>query len=227
MTQGRSSGLFVTGTDTGVGKTVVACALARALRAAGIGVGAMKPVETGVGPEGPLDALALRAAAGSDDPLDVVCPERFALAAAPSAAAAAEGRSVDLEGIRRAAKTLRGRHPFLLVEGAGGLLVPLARGFSMADLAAELGLPVLLVARASLGTINHTLLSLEAAERRGLALAGVVVSHGRHALSAADARNLAALREALGSRLRAEIEPLADPAQADLRPLALELVTRV
>ena len=80
-------GWFVTGTDTGVGKTVVACAIVRGLRARGIDVGALKPIETGVGPEGPLDALALRAATGDADPLDLVCPQRFALPAAPTVAA--------------------------------------------------------------------------------------------------------------------------------------------
>jgi dethiobiotin synthetase len=212
------AGLFVTGTDTGVGKTVVACALARALRARGVDVGVMKPTETGVGPEGPLDAHALRAAAGSHDPIDDVCPEALALPAAPAVAAAAEGRSIDLPRIRRAAARLRARHACLLVEGAGGLLVPLAPGFSMADLAAELALPVLVVARARLGTLNHTLLTLEALERRRLALAGVVLCHAEP-LSRADARNLEALRAALGARLAGELAPLADASQADGEPL--------
>jgi dethiobiotin synthetase len=210
----RPGGLFVTGTDTGVGKTVVTCALARALRKAGVDVGVMKPCETGVGPAGPEDARALLAASGAGDALDEVCPERLALPAAPSAAAAAEGRAVDLGRIRAAAARLAARHELLLVEGAGGLLVPLAPGVSMADLAAGLGYPVLVVARGALGTINHTLLTLEALERRGLALAGVVVCHAAP-LSAADARNLAALRETLGARLLGELPPLADPAQAD------------
>ena len=95
-------GLFVTGTDTEVGKTLVACTLVRALRARGIDVGVMKPVETGVGEGGPLDALALRRAAGAPDPLEAVCPQRFALPAAPTVAAAAEGREVDLRRVDRA-----------------------------------------------------------------------------------------------------------------------------
>jgi dethiobiotin synthetase len=206
------AGFFVTGTDTGVGKTVVACALARALRAAGRDVGVLKPAETGVGPDGPLDARALREAAGVDDPLDAVCPVQLALPAAPSVAAAAEGRTVDTGAIRKAYDALRARHETLVVEGAGGLLVPLAEGFTMADLARELALPVLVVARASLGTINHTLLTVEALARRGLPLAGVVVSHAGGPLSDADAKNLVALRDALGDRLVAEIPPLAPDA---------------
>jgi dethiobiotin synthetase len=207
-------GLFVTGTDTGVGKTVVACALARALRTRGVDLGVLKPAETGVGPAGPLDAWALRDAAEVEDPIEDVCPEAFSLPAAPFVAARAEGRKVDLARIRAAAGRLRARHGFLLVEGAGGALVPLAAGVTVLDLARELELPVLVVARGALGTINHTLLTLEALAARSIPLAGVVLSHGPAPLSAADAANLAWLREALGARLLGELPPLADPAAA-------------
>lgn len=209
-----SPGLFITGTDTGVGKTVVGCALAELLRARGVEVGVMKPIETGVGPQGPLDAIALAEAAVVDDPIDEICPQRFALPAAPSIAAAQEGRRVDRAAIRAAFEALSARHRWLLVEGAGGLLVPIAADFAMADLARELGLPLLVVARARLGTVNHTLLTLEVAAARGLAVAGVVVSHGSTPLSHADLLNLGALREALGARLLGELPPLGpgDPA---------------
>lgn len=202
-------GLFVTGTDTGVGKTLVACALLRALRARGRDPAGMKPIETGVGPDGPLDALALRAAAGDLDPLDDVCPQRFALPAAPSVAAAAEGRSIELWAVQRAFERLGARHDCVIVEGAGGLLVPVAEQKCMADLARDLELPVLVVARAALGTINHTLLTLEAAVARGLSVAGVVISHAGGPLSGADAANLEALRRALDAALLGEIPPLA------------------
>jgi dethiobiotin synthetase len=96
----------------------------------------------------------------------------------------------------------------MVVEGAGGLLVPVADGADMADLARALALPLLVVARASLGTINHTLLTLEVARARSLPVAGVVISHSRGALASADAANLAALREALGERLVGEVPPL-------------------
>jgi dethiobiotin synthetase len=205
-------GFFVTGTDTGVGKTVVACALVRGLAERGLDVGAMKPIETGVGEDGPRDAIALRRAAGDVDELDDVCPQRFALPAAPTVAAAAQGRSVDLDFVRSAFARLAARHDWLVVEGAGGLLVPAAKGASMADLALELGLPVLVVARAALGTINHTLLTLEAATARGVAVAGVIISHADGTLSGADAANLQALRAALGDGLVGEIPPLASGA---------------
>jgi dethiobiotin synthetase len=191
-----------------VGKTVVACALVRALASRGVDVGAMKPIETGVGAEGPLDALALLDAAGGADPLDDVCPQRFALPAAPTVAASAEGRDVEVWAIRRAWERLSARHDCVVVEGAGGLLVPASPEHSMADLARELGLPLLVVARAALGTINHTLLTLEAAVARGLPVAGVVISHAGGPLSGADAANLDALRRALRGSLLGEIPPL-------------------
>jgi len=213
MSAGRP-GCFVTGTDTGVGKTVVSRALLRGLRARGVEVAAMKPIETGVGPDGPLDALALAEAAGGRDPLEDVCPLRFALPAAPTVAAAAEGRAIDLEIVDRAFARLSRRCEFVVVEGAGGLLVPAAERASMADLALRLGLPVVIVARAALGTINHTLLSVEAADRRRLEVVGVVVSHTDPAPSAADVANLGALRDALGDRLIGEVPALAAPGDA-------------
>lgn len=219
-------GLFVSGTDTNVGKTLVACALARGLRAAGVDVGVMKPAETGVPGSGPLDANALRLAAGVDDPIELVCPQRFALPASPEVAACAEGRTVSLQAIREAWLRLSQRHAFMLVEGAGGLLVPLDRETDMADLARELALPVLLVTRARLGTINHTRLCLEAAAARGLEVFGVVVSHADGALSPADAANLASLRQRLGGLLVGEVPPLAAGETAVSELVGLDAVLR-
>lgn len=201
-------GLFVTGTDTGVGKTIVACAIAERLQAQGVDVGVMKPIETGVGFQGPLDAIALVESAHTDDPLDLVCPVRLALPAAPDVAAQAEGRRVELAAVRHAFAALRARHDVLIVEGAGGLLVPIAEGFAMADLARELALPLLVVARGRLGTVNHTLLTVEVAAARGLPLAGVVISHGPTPLSLPDTANLATLRRLLGDALVGEVPPL-------------------
>jgi dethiobiotin synthetase len=198
-------GCFVTGTDTGVGKTVVSCELVRRLRARSVRVGVMKPIETGVGEGGPLDAQALRVAARRSDSLAIVCPQRFALPAAPSVAAAAEHRPVDLAAIDRAFADISATSDFTVVEGAGGLLVPISEGVCMADLAARLGLPILIVARAALGTINHSLLTLEAAAQRRLPVIGVVISHCEGALPPADQQNLGALRAALGDRLIGEM----------------------
>ncbi len=206
--QRSARGIFISGTDTGVGKTVVACALVRALRARGIDAGAMKPIETGVGAAGPLDALALQEAAGGEDSLDDVCPLRFALPAAPNVAAKHEGREVDLALVHEAWARLAARHRSVVVEGAGGLLVPTRDDATMADLARSLDLPLLLVARASLGTINHTRLSLSEIERRGLTLAGVVVSHSTGRLSPSDQANFHLLQQELGDHLLGEIPPL-------------------
>jgi dethiobiotin synthetase len=219
-----AGGVFVTGTDTGVGKTVVACALVRALRARGLRVGVLKPIETGVGDEGPLDARALREAAGSDAPLGAICPQRFAMPASPDVAAAAEGRRVDLAALDAAFRAQAARCDFLVVEGAGGLLVPAADGLVMADLALRWELPLVLVARAALGTLNHTRLSLEAAAARGIRVAGLVVSHSDGALSPADAANLDALLAAPGAPLLGVLPPLAAgsrpaPDALDLSPL--------
>lgn len=208
-------GVFITGTDTGVGKTVVACELIRRLRGRGIETGVIKPIETGVGADGPADAIALRDAGGDRDPIGDVCPQQFQLPAAPSVAAAAAGRRVDRSAITAAYNRIRQGSDFVVVEGAGGLLVPIDEHFDMLDLANELALPALLVARAALGTINHTQLSLEVARQRGLEVVGVVISHADGVLTAADAANLAALRELLGDRLLGEILPRAaasDPA---------------
>jgi dethiobiotin synthetase len=218
------AGLFITGTDTGVGKTVVSCALARGLRSAGIDVGVMKPVETGVPEDGPADALALMRAAEVQDGVELVCPVQFELPAAPQAAALHANQSLDMQRIHKAFNELQARHSFMLVEGAGGLLVPFDEKTNMADLATSLDLPVLIVARASLGTINHTLLSLEACAARDLDLAGVVISHSTGVLTDADARNLELLRTALGEQLIGEIPPQEDPENVRPEDAGLDAV---
>ncbi len=226
MTGRSAAGLFVTGTDTGVGKTVVACALIRALRRRGIDAAGMKAVETGVGEEGPLDALALCEASGGGDPLDLVCPQRFPLPVAPAVAAAAADTALDLGSIHAAFAALAARHDCVVVEGAGGLLVPLGASTCMADLARDLALPLLVVARARLGTINHTLLTLEAARGRGLPLVGVVISCGPEPISMPDRRNLEHLRERLGTLWLGELPRLEPGAENPADCIDLEAVIR-
>jgi dethiobiotin synthetase len=120
---------------------------------------------------------------------------------------------VDLARVRHAFRRLASRHQAVIVEGAGGLLVPTTDDANMADLAAELGLPLVVVARAALGTINHTLLTLSEAQQRGLPVAGVVISHAGGPLSDADEANLAYLRERLGTGILGEVPPLAEGEQ--------------
>lgn len=180
------SGCFVTGTDTGVGKTVVTGGLAGALRRRGVDAGVMKPVQTGVtvaerdrgGGDG---GFLMRAAGLGDppplaDPPDLVTPVCLEAPLAPSVSARLEGAAVDLDLVRRAYARLSARHPFMLVEGAGGLAVPIRGRYLMAHLASDLGLPLLVVARAGLGTINHTVLTVEFARARGLDVVGIVVN---------------------------------------------------
>jgi len=167
-------GLFVTGTDTGVGKTILAASLIAAMRAAGEHVTAHKPVVTGLEEtpgEWPPDHLLLALAAGME-PGDVV-GETFAPALSPHLAAQQVGRELDGEQLIAAARA-KGQHGTLVVEGVGGLLVPLNERFAVRDLAAALALPLLIAARPGLGTINHTLLTLEAARHAELAVAAVV-----------------------------------------------------
>jgi dethiobiotin synthetase len=184
----------------------------------------MKPIETGVPLAGPEDARALIRAAGVDDPIDLVCPLRYAMPAAPEAAAAKEGRAVPIEAITEAYATLSRRHDFIIVEGAGGILVPLDARVSMADLASQLDLSVLVVGRASLGTINHTLLTLEACAARALDVVGVVLSHATGPLSEADSHNLDVLKRALGEHLVGEIAPHARPDEVDPKEAGLAAV---
>lgn len=165
---------MVTGTDTGVGKTVVAGGLAAALRRRGLDAGVMKPVATGARRGVSEDAVLLRKAAGVDDPLSLINPIALAPPLAPSAAAR---RPLDLRPVRAAYRELSRRHDLVVVEGIGGLLVPLRPRWTVAHLAKRLRLPILIVTRARLGTLNHTALTVLAARAFGLEILGLVVNH--------------------------------------------------
>jgi len=172
------NGIFITGTDTGVGKTYIATGIARTFRSNGIDVGVMKPAETGCrvrqGDLRPKDAISLIEAAGVSDSLDLVNPYRYRKPLAPLAAAAMEGQKIFINRIKSAYQELSRKHEFMIVEGAGGIMVPLTLRYSYLDLASDLGLPVLVVARPNLGTINHTLLTIMAIQQRNISLAGIV-----------------------------------------------------
>jgi dethiobiotin synthetase len=177
-------GLFITGTDTGVGKTYVAAIIARSLAASGRRVGVYKPAASGCirDAHGSLvsdDAVTLWEAAGRPGDLQHVCPQRFAAPLAPHLAARAEGREIDAGLLRRGLDYWRSRSEIVLVEGAGGLMSPLGDEEYVADLARDLGFPLIVVTRNILGTINATLQTLITASvyRGGLAVAGVVLNH--------------------------------------------------
>jgi dethiobiotin synthetase len=172
-------GVFVTGTDTGVGKTVVAGAIAAALRARGVAVAASKPVLTGLDEASAAEPADhdLLAAAAAMDPY-AVAPLRFGPAVSPHLAAALAGTRLTLAALVAAVHGAvdAARADTVVVEGVGGLLVPLTEEISVRDLAVALGLPVVVAARPGLGTINHTLLTLEAARRGGLDVRAVVLT---------------------------------------------------
>lgn len=174
-------GWFVTGTDTGVGKTVIAGALTLLLREQGRRVAVFKPVATGCRRDVRLglvseDAEFLAHCAETDVPLDTVNPVRYAGDLAPMIAAEHTRQPIDWQAIDRSWQQLQTSADWVVVEGAGGLLVPIDVENSMADLARRFGLPLVIVARPGLGTINHTLLTIEAARSRGLPVAAVVVN---------------------------------------------------
>ncbi len=175
-------GLFVTGNDTGVGKTHVAAMIARAARAAGLEVGVYKPVASGCRSEsGSLiadDANELWQAAGSPGELERVCPQRFAAPLSPHLAAQAEGKQLDPNLLRSGLDYWRERSNFLIVEGAGGLMSPLGDDEYVADLARDFGYPLVVVARNQIGVINQTLQTMIVAMtfRDGLNIAGIVLN---------------------------------------------------
>lgn len=172
-------GIFITGTDTGVGKTIVAATLARLLRIKGMRVGVMKPVTSGCRElSGQLvsdDALLLCRAAGVDCSADVA-PYCLREAVAPADAAQHDAVRIDFAVIKGAFGRLASLYDYVIVEGAGGLMVPLSGGLLIADLARELQLPLLVVARPGLGTINHTVLTCFAAGQLRLQVAGVIIN---------------------------------------------------
>lgn len=175
-----SKGIFITGTDTGVGKTIVAAVLARLLRMRGLSVGVMKPVTSGCRAENGVlvsdDALLLCQAAGVTCSADVA-PYLLREPLAPAEAAKLDGVVIDFARIRESYERLAAAHDYVIVEGAGGLMVPLAGGLLVADLARHLGLPLLVVARSDLGTINHTVLTCFAAGQMELRVAGVIINN--------------------------------------------------
>ncbi|HOA74296.1 MAG TPA: dethiobiotin synthase [Phycisphaerae bacterium] len=176
-----AQGWFVTATDTGVGKTVIAGALAWLVRHQGRRVGVMKPVASGCRHDVRLglvseDTEFLAHCAEARETLETITPVRYASELAPMTAARREHRPVDWTAISESYVRIRGACDWMIVEGVGGLLVPIDEKTSVADMAGQFGLPLIVVARPGLGTINHTLLTIEAARTRGLTVAAVVIN---------------------------------------------------
>lgn len=209
-------GLFITGTDTGVGKTLVACGLAFALRGLGRKVGVMKPVETGCAEkEGklfPQDASYLKDASGCEEPLQKICPYRFPIPLAPSVAAQRAGVTIDLSLLCELYDEISSAHGITLVEGAGGLLVPLHSRCTTADLVRMLKLPLVVVVANRLGALNHALLTLEHASCLGLPVLGYILNHMESLPSPAAETNARTLQSLTSHTCLGEI-PFLTPEQ--------------
>jgi len=183
-----AKGFFVTGTDTGVGKTIITGALIKAAHILGFKACGMKPIETGCkrkenrdGNDSliPADGTFLRETTGTDESIDLITPIRFENPLAPLPASEIEDKPIDLDKIKTAYKELSNRYDVIIVEGIGGLLVPIKIGHLVIDLAKDFGLPIIVVSKPGLGTINHTMLTVNCAINNGLDVAGIIINYTR------------------------------------------------
>ena len=174
----HNHGCFITATDTGVGKTVVTAALALCLKQRGLRVAVMKPIETGCSKEKPFDSDAerLRTAIETDLPLDLVSPYRLSAPLAPLDAARAAGVTIEMDHIKSAFHTLSNDQDCVLIEGVGGLMVPLSEKMDVRDMITSLRLPALVVGHTALGGINHALLTIEVLRQRAIPVVGILLN---------------------------------------------------
>ena len=206
--------LFITGTDTDAGKTYVCALLVRALRRAGQDAVPMKPFCCG----SRGDAEALHAACDGALPLDTINPVYYDSPTAPYTAAKLENRPADVPLVLKTFRQLRAAHRSVIVEGVGGWMVPITRDYFVADLAAEMGLPVAEVVRNKLGALNHALLTVRDIERRGLPFAGIIFNRVEAENDPAAATNRELLEELLGQPVLFQV----GPGQTELPASALE-----
>jgi len=226
------NGIFVTGTDTDVGKTLMAAGITAALRQRGLKAGYFKPVQSGCPEEEgrliPTDARLVQDLAGLPEPLDLLTPIALRLPLAPGVAAAREGVKVDLERVAAAFRVLAGRYDFLVVEGAGGLYVPLVNAkFLVLDLARWLKLPLLVVARAGLGTINHTALTVMAARQAGLPVAGVILNRGSLNPGLAEQTNPGVIEALTGVTILGKVPEIAHLESPEGKRFFLSVMTEI
>ena len=198
-------GVFITATDTGVGKTEVAACLAKGLSEKGFKVGVMKPIATGV-KTACRDACILRRHSASNDPADYINPVSLKLPLAPLVAARIENRRIDLDRVYSRFKKLALRNDMVIVEGIGGVMVPIRKRrektFYVYDLILKMKLPVIVVARPSLGTINHTLMTVCILKSKGIKVAGIILNYTSRAKRDLSSRtNLSLIEELSGERV--------------------------
>jgi len=230
----KLKGIFITGTDTDVGKTWVAAGLTAVLRRWGLKAVYFKPVQSGCPEEGgrliPTDARLAREVAGLDEPLQTLTPITLKLPLAPAVAACQEGRTVDLAQVAGALEDLSRRYDIFVVEGAGGLCVPVVDlRFWVLHLAAWLRLPLLVVARPGLGSINHTVLTVSAAHQAGVPVAGIVLNRYPARPSLAESTNpevIAALTELPILGRVPEVGDLRHPGEREIFLAAMDEVAR-
>jgi dethiobiotin synthetase len=224
-----NKGIFITGTDTGVGKTLVACGIARLLQSWGVKVGVMKPISSG----DQDDAKQLLKAAQIQEDLALVNPQFFKAPLAPSVAAEAEGREVDSESIYKAYWHLSKKYDVLVVEGVGGVKVPLGETTYVVDLIEALRLQTLVVSRAGLGTLNHTLMTLDTLAQKKVPILGVLFNGGT-GKSLAEKTNPEALQDhttvqvlgSLPANSRYKKDPSATAVALDRIPLLVKALKR-
>jgi dethiobiotin synthetase len=208
-----SSGYFVTGTGTGVGKTVAAAVTARVLMSLGYSVSVFKPAVTGLDDPGEPDHVLLRRAAESEQTDEEIAPYRYGIPASPHLAAALAGEEIDPARLRQAAAAAAARAEMLVCEGVGGLMVPLTPGYLVRDFAQDLALPLLIAALPGLGTINHTLLTIEAARAKGLLVRGIMLGPWPDEPDEIELSNLETLRQLSGVEVQTvPFMDLSDPA---------------
>lgn len=202
-------GIFITGTDTGVGKTEVAAALAWQLSRAGVGINYIKPMESGIADQAYLenhsDAALVKRAGRLQGPLREIVPFIFREPLAPLLAARREKRLISRRELLNVVQSRLRQAAFNIIEGAGGLLAPLSPGYLVLDLIRELGLPVLLVCRSSLGAVNHSLLSLHRLAEEKIPVAGLVANHLIPDIGPAEENFLSQLQEFSQVRIIGEI----------------------
>jgi dethiobiotin synthetase len=216
-------GIFITGTDTGVGKTFVTCSLAALLRDLGYRVGVMKPVETGCSERDghlfPEDAVRLKEASRCGEPMEKICPYRFAEPLAPSIAAERTDDRIDIDHLLQVYREISSHHDVTLVEGAGGLMVPLLPSFTYADFARAAKLPLIVVAANRLGAINHLMLTLEHALCKELSVIGYVLNRPIEQISLASDTNREVLFNLTGVPCLAELPFLTSAGSEGVFPI--------
>lgn len=219
-------GFFITGTDTGVGKTIIAGAIAVVLKSLGLHTGVMKPVESGCTRRGnslvPNDAMFLKQIAHTDDPVSDIAPSLFENPLAPMSAAEIEKKNVDLGNMEKVFVHMSSKYDALVIEGIGGLMVPIKGNYYALDLARDFKFPLIITARPGLGTINHTLLTVNTAISSGLKVAGVVINYSYPPLNdLAEQTNLALLPRILPVSIAGVFPYIGNPDEASITKAAM------